>query len=348
MAKAFIGMTMLNKDTKELIDYIKTLVIPGKLSGIIPEQFIQNPDFLELDAAIKSIQNSVKELKLAQENFELGFQMMNEAAIIITMEEGQLVAYNKAFADVIKIREEEILDENARVPDLYFELDKRVIEELKESGFCNGLEMEIAVNNENEAAIIGLVSSRVINMKGKPHVLIIIKDISERRRLEEEIKLLSITDKLTQVYNRIKIDEILERELERSERTERPFAIILVDIDSLKMVNETYGNQIGDTVIVEYAKIIKENVRSIDIVGRWNGEEFLILLPDTDKDGAIVLAEKLRVIIDDFNFTKVGKLTASFGIAEYKKDLLPANIVSRADLALNKAKDKGRNQIEIF
>ncbi|WP_186843670.1 sensor domain-containing diguanylate cyclase [Acetobacterium tundrae] len=339
---------MLNKDTKELIDYIKTLVIDEKLSGIIPEQFIQDPDFRELDAIIKSIQNSVKELKEAQENLELVFQTVPEAAIFITMDEGQVVAYNKVFADVFKIREEALIDKKTSAPDLYFELDKRVFEELKENGFCDGLKMEIAVNNENEDAIIGFVSSRVINIKGKPHVLIIIKDISERRRLEEEIKRLSITDKLTQVYNRIIIDEILEKELDRSERTERPFAIILVDIDSLKMVNETYGNQIGDTVLVEYAKIIKENVRSIDIVGRWNGEEFLILLPDTDKNGAEILAEKLRAMMDDFNFTKVGKLTASFGIAAYKNDLLPANIVSRADSALNTAKDKGRNQIGIF
>ena len=174
-----------------------------------------------------------------------------------------------------------------------------------------------------------------------------IRDTSEIRRLKEEISRISITDKLTQLYNRQKIDEILEIEMDRSERTKRPFAVMLFNIDLLKMVNETYGNQSGDTVLVDCANIIKENVRSTDSVGRWNGEEFLILLPETDKNGAKLLAEKLRARIDDYSFTKVGKMTASFGISAYKKDLLPASIVARADSALRKAKEKGRNQIEI-
>ena len=206
--------------------------------------------------------------------------------------------------------------------------------------------MEIMVNDENNEMFVGLVSAQAINIDGEPHILSVIRDITQIKRLEEEIAKLSIMDKLTQVFNRPKLDDFLQCELERSERTKAPFAIILVDVDSLRSINESYGNPVGDDLLVAVAAMLQNNVRVTDIVGRWSGEEFLIILPDTDEKGAVTLAEKIKTIVENTNFKIVGKLTASFGVSAYRKDLLPATLISRALAARNRAKEKGQNRVE--
>jgi len=166
--------------------------------------------------------------------------------------------------------------------------------------------------------------------------------------MEEEIRRLSVTDKLTQIYNRLKLDETLEKEWNRSKRTEVSFSLMIMDIDHFKIVNDTFGHQVGDIVLVELANILKMNVGSVDVVGRWGGEEFLIILPEISKDGAVLLAEKLRTLIYEKVFTKAGMITASFGVSSYNKDISPEIIVSRADMALYKAKKNGRNRVEFL
>lgn len=174
------------------------------------------------------------------------------------------------------------------------------------------------------------------------------RDISNRRDMEREIRRLSVTDKLTQLYNRLKLDETLENELELSGEGKAAFSLILVDIDHFKLVNDTFGHQVGDTVLVEVSNILKNNVRSTDIIGRWGGEEFLIILPETDEKDGRLLAEKLREKIENNNFVTAGKLTASFGVSMYSYDVSPASIVSRADEALYLAKKNGRNRVEFL
>ena len=172
------------------------------------------------------------------------------------------------------------------------------------------------------------------------------RDISKRKIMEAEITRLSVTDKLTQIYNRLKIDEVLESELERSARSKNLFAIIMLDIDHFKQVNDTYGHQVGDSVLIEIADIMKNHVRSIDVIGRWGGEEFFVILPQTDLNGGVNLAEKLRTVVEQNHFKTVDKLTVSFGVAVYLDDRTAAGIVSRADKALYKAKENGRNRVE--
>lgn len=332
----------MNGEIKELINYFKNVISEAETDCSIPEKYADNPDFIELDTIIKGIRNSSKE------HFEKIFELFPNPTIITTMDEGRLIAYNKAFLDLSQARWSQIIADETNIHDLYFELDERdrLLEELRKTGSSEN--MEIVVNDVNNEIFFGLVSSRVINIEGIPHILSVISDVTEMKKLEAQIKQLSMTDKLTQVYNRLKIDEILAGELERSERTKIPFSVILMAIDFFKTINDGHGNQFGDAVLVELANILKENVRSTDIIGRWSGEEFLMVLPDTDKKGAVILAEKLRALIEENSFEKVGKLTASFGTAEYKKDLLSASVISRADAALDKAKEKGRNRVEFL
>lgn len=195
-----------------------------------------------------------------------------------------------------------------------------------------------------EATVSGIYNEdgRFIGMLG------VTRDISERKLMEEEIRRLSITDKLTQSFNRLKLDETLEHQFEWSKSYGFPFATILLDIDHFKLVNDTYGHQVGDRVLIELVEVLRDNVRDGDVVGRWGGEEFLIILPDTTLSDATVMAERLRQGVASHAFTTAGQVTISLGVAAFVTDNAPETIVSRADAALYQAKEKGRNRVEVM
>ncbi|RXJ97452.1 hypothetical protein CRV00_01060 [Malaciobacter molluscorum] len=177
--------------------------------------------------------------------------------------------------------------------------------------------------------------------------LLILKDSYNQmiQRLNKH-KLLSITDKLTGLFNRLKLDESLNDEFNRSNRFKRSFGIVILDIDHFKRVNDTYGHQVGDQVIIQFAKILKENIRKVDTLGRWGGEEFMIICSETDLKGTIKLAQSLREIIRKYDFPGIGNLSASFGVSIYSGDENIDSVIAHADNALYKAKSNGRNRVE--
>jgi len=171
------------------------------------------------------------------------------------------------------------------------------------------------------------------------------RDITERRMMEEEVRRLTELDRLTQLYNRYKLDSVLKFEFERSRRSNSLFSIILFDIDDFKKVNDIYGHVVGDSVLKEFSEIIKSHVRQIDTPGRWGGEEFMIILPESSADGGEILAEKLRVQINAYNFTTVGHITASFGVAGFDANISDIELIARADESMYRAKKTGKNRV---
>lgn len=155
----------------------------------------------------------------------------------------------------------------------------------------------------------------------------------------------SETDILTGLPNRYRLDRELALEVERSLRYKEPFSVILVDIDYFKEVNDNYGHQIGDLVLQEFAQILSNNIRATDIVGRWGGEEFLIVCSQTNADGALALAENLRKIIENFSFNTVAHKTASFGVTSYCENISTNLLFKNVDDALYRAKESGRNKV---
>ena len=166
----------------------------------------------------------------------------------------------------------------------------------------------------------------------------------ELEALNHKLQTLAKTDSLTQLYNRSKIDEELALRLKEFHRHERVFSVIMVDIDFFKSVNDIYGHLVGDSVLQEIANILKSNIRETDIVGRWGGEEFLIICKETTLEGAYTLAENIRNVIDKHDFETVGHKTASFGVAQMQKDFRIEDLIKAADDALYAAKDNGRNK----
>lgn len=164
---------------------------------------------------------------------------------------------------------------------------------------------------------------------------------------KEQLEQMAVTDKLTGLYNRHKFYQIIDQELQRAQRHQRPLSIILLDIDHFKKINDTYGHDIGDRVLKSVATLIKKNIRKYDKAFRWGGEEFIIVAPETSPQDAVKLAEKLRTIIASHHFDIVDKVTISLGVAGTNNAQEIHNIdglIKPADNALYISKKEGRNR----
>lgn len=158
-----------------------------------------------------------------------------------------------------------------------------------------------------------------------------------------KLQMLSSTDALTGIANRYLLDETLNQAIESAKRYGRSLAIIMIDLDYFKVVNDTYGHHAGDEVLKTSAALLRQNCRKSDTVGRWGGEEFLIICPEASESEAVTLAEKLRSIFLSSSFVHNHIQTASFGVSAYREENTAETFVIRADEALYAAKESGRN-----
>lgn len=171
-------------------------------------------------------------------------------------------------------------------------------------------------------------------------------EIERRKALEEHLRGLAITDMLTGIFNRRKFDETLTSEIRRAERYETRLSIVLIDIDLFKQVNDTKGHLVGDAVLQALAHLVTGKIRSHDMFARFGGEEFAIMAPGTNLEGARKLAEKLRLTIEQNDFPGAGRITCSFGVTDFRRGDTEESLVRRADVALYRAKKNGRNRVE--
>lgn len=187
---------------------------------------------------------------------------------------------------------------------------------------------------------------------GKPLFLAgIVFDITERKAIESELiyrneilSCLSFTDGLTSLYNHRFLMEKLEESYNLWRNKKQLFSIALFDIDDFKKVNDTYGHIYGDKVLQDVAGILKENVRETDFAGRYGGEEFLVIFPNTDLKSAKNVAERIRQAIENFEFPEKNQITVSGGIKEYNGTLIK-NFIHEVDINLYQAKKSGKNCI---
>jgi diguanylate cyclase (GGDEF)-like protein len=174
------------------------------------------------------------------------------------------------------------------------------------------------------------------------------EEINERKRIEQVLERLSRIDYLTDVLNRRAMVQRLEQEIARYQRTGNGFCLIVMDVDHFKRINDTHGHDVGDEVLTGVAERLRECIREADELARWGGEEFLILLPETRLGAAHELAERLRRVLVESAVGPAARtlaVTGSFGVAEYRRGEDLDGCVKRADEALYRAKDQGRNRV---
>ena len=211
------------------------------------------------------------------------------------------------------------------------------------------------------------ISLSLCLIDGHSRLLATTRDISQRKAAEEalqqaraaaeaanrelqaanrELQRLATTDSLTGVWNRHHFEEALTAEIRRVARyRKQPLSLMLFDLDHFKEINDTHGHPVGDQVLIALTRRIQDQVRAVDVLARWGGEEFVMLLPHTRSEDAVKLAEKLRQLVAGEPFPGVGQVTISFGVAEYRPQETPAQWLKRVDDALYAAKAGGRNRV---
>jgi len=176
-------------------------------------------------------------------------------------------------------------------------------------------------------------------------------DIASLQRNLDEVRRESMLDSLTKIYNRKYFDEGLRHSIAEAASDQQPLSLLLVDIDHFKRFNDTYGHQTGDQVLRLVAMTLKSNIKGRDIVARYGGEEFAAILPSTDIDGAVILADNIRKAIQAKELLKrstnekLGRITASFGVALYRQGESASAFIERTDRCLYAAKHAGRNRV---
>lgn len=160
-----------------------------------------------------------------------------------------------------------------------------------------------------------------------------------------ELHKLATTDGLTGAYNHRTIEQLINKEIARSKRYENSFSVLMIDVDHFKKVNDEFGHLVGDNVLIELVKRIKALVRDSDVLGRWGGEEFLLLAAESDLETASLLAERIRTAISHPPFAKSRTITVSIGVTQFHSSDNSSTMIARADEALYKAKNDGRNRV---
>jgi diguanylate cyclase (GGDEF)-like protein/PAS domain S-box-containing protein len=271
--------------------------------------------------------------------------MLDRYVLVCTTDpDGNITYASKAFCELSGYRKEELIGRHHRIL-RHADANEEPFQEIRAT-IDEGKIWQGEIENRTKKGLrywVHAVIGPIYNVDEKQiGYRAIGEDITDKKRVEE----LAISDYLTGLFNRVKIDRELSEEIVRATRYGTPFCVILVDLDLFKKVNDTYGHQTGDAVLKQVAKILRKNSRSVDIPGRWGGEEFLIVTPAVRIDQAALFAERLRSTIENHPFQTVKRQTASFGVAEYRKGDSIESLVGRVDEALYRAKANGRNRVE--
>ena len=238
---------------------------------------------------------------------------------------------------------------NRYEPDYWDDLKKRdhMIAILADAGLVENFESKLL--KQNGESFWALISAMHMTYRDEPCVLVTFNDISRRKQLEEELKRLATTDSLTGADNRRHFMTQARNEWQRTMRFEQPLSAVMMDIDHFKRINDTHGHAVGDKVIKSLANTCMASLRSIDIFGRLGGEEFCVILPNTPKETAIQVSERLRRTLADLKLptgdSPIG-FTVSVGVASFRNaDSQLEQLLERADHALYEAKRQGRNRV---
>lgn len=274
-------------------------------------------------------------------------------AIVMVDDSGALTFWNEAADKIFGYPREEVLGRNFLaliVPpqSRYREEYEAGLKQLATADNGNvGEAVELGIVRKDGAECFVELSLSAVQIRGRWHGIGIARDITDRKRVEEKLKLQATTDALTGIANRRLFDSFLGTEIRRATRYHLPLAVMMVDIDHFKQINDTYGHQAGDDVLVELTRLVSGKVRAHDFFARWGGEEFVILSPSCDAESARLLAEKLRAAVETHPFPNIGRVTCSFGLAEYCPGDSAEMFIGRADAGLYRAKENGRNRVEM-
>jgi len=254
----------------------------------------------------------------------------------------KITSVSKAFEDLTGYTEEELIGKNHNIfrdpntpQHFYDEMWKLLKKDEKFEGELKNL------TKDKEEYWIKIVIDPMFNEDG---IKIGYASYRENITNTKKLEYISTHDELTNIYNRAYFNNMIETKIKSATRYGHQFGLIILDIDHFKKVNDIFGHSVGDSVLIRIAKILQNNIREDDIVARWGGEEFVILLPHTEIKGACLLAEKIRLLIEKDPSSDT-KITASLGVGIFNQNESKTEFFEKVDNALYKAKELGRNRV---
>ncbi|MDD5175566.1 MAG: diguanylate cyclase [Sterolibacterium sp.] len=278
-------------------------------------------------------------------------------AVVMMDSEGRITGWNRQASQIFGWSQENILGQSIHttiIPPRYRDAHILGLKHFLSSGagpFMNKIVEIHALHHDGHEFPVELAIAPVMT-EGKPEFNAFIRDITERKRAEAELREMATTDFLTGLANRRHFIDKMIDELARLQRLDTPYAaVLMLDLDHFKHINDTHGHAVGDAMLRHFATLMRGELRRIDTVGRVGGEEFAIILPGASSDEAKIFAERLRQKVETTPLTQDGQvipITVSIGIAVMKATDASADTpLTRADEALYRAKENGRNRVEI-
>ena len=272
----------------------------------------------------------------------------SEDAVVVFDKNRFVKMYNRAAERIFEFKAADMPGQQVYLllPDsLHLEFD------MMADTLAEGTAVERKINAVKKSGEVFLGDLRLFRASGD-HFVMMLRDITRERKSEEELIRLATTDPLTGVYNRREFTAIAEKEALRSNRYGRSLSLLMMDIDYFKTLNDTHGHAAGDKALQKFAGLCCASLRNVDVFGRWGGEEFVALLPETDINGAAVIGERLRRLAEEQAFSFADQtidLTVSVGITQFRPGETAIDApLSRADSAVYEAKKTGRNRISVY
>lgn len=305
---------------------------------------------------IAILKNMLKEKSRALVESELKYRTLVEQSLegILIIQDGLIKFVNPTLLKILNYDEKEIFGKDILrflYPDSRDLLSENLRKLYDRKPFESPLELRMVHKNEEGIYMETLLT--LIQYEDNPAILITLRNITERKKAEEELKRLVITDDLTGLYNQRYFYAQLTKEVERAKRHNRPLSLLLIDVDLFKEFNDTYGHWEGDFVLKKIGELLMKNVRDIDIAFRYGGEEFTVILPETNHEDAMIVAERIRKAVAQtlfYPFTLDGQPdivseTVSIGTTEFHQEDTLKSFLKRADNAMYQAKKSGRNVV---
>lgn len=302
---------------------------------------------LVLLAAWYAIAGLMHKMRAREDDLRRVFEAAPFPMILVKQEDNSIMAANEAALTFFKVPADAL--DQVRTPEFYVDLEdrKKMLETLYTEGRVEQMEIEMR-NSEGEAHWV-MMSVMPVEYRDEQAIVVGCSDITERKIFEHDLIKMATIDTLTGVFNRRQFYMLAESEFQRSRRYAKNFCTMMIDIDHFKRINDAHGHHVGDKTLKVMAMRCSELLREVDLFGRVGGEEFAVVLPETDQANAERLAERLRIMLSQSPVAlddRTLNFTVSIGLAHmHEDDQDLESILQRADTALYAAKRAGRNRV---